>query len=59
MDKVCEQCRSPNIWVDATAVWCVTLQTWVLDQLFDHTECTECGGETHALDLKTNITEST
>ena len=57
MDKVCENCGSPDIWVDATAVWCVTFQTWVLDKVFDHTECNECG-ETEAMDLETNITES-
>lgn len=60
IDKVCGQCGSTNIWVDAAAVWCVTKQTWVLESLFDHTECGECCSRTQPKDeiLETSIIES-
>lgn len=41
--KVCSECDSENVWKDATAIWCVDTQQWVLSGVQDHEGCNDCG----------------
>ena len=44
--KVCANCGSEDVWVDAVAAWDVENQGWELASTFlEHAVCVECGGE--------------
>ena len=55
--KVCANCGSENVWVDATAAWDVENQGWELAfTSLDHAVCADCGGEGVALnDVNMNV----
>ena len=53
---VCDECESDRVLIDATAVWNVAQQKWVLGDTFDFSReyrphrCLECGDETNLVE---------
>jgi hypothetical protein len=43
---ICSNCKSENVNCDATAVWDVDKQDWVLIQTLPNEWCNDCDGET-------------
>ena len=43
--KVCENCGSENVMIDAYAAWCEEQQKWELHSVYDHGFCDDCDGE--------------
>lgn len=44
--KVCGECGSERVVIDAWAVWDVDKQDWVLDDILDNEYCRDCECET-------------
>lgn len=47
VQMVCSHCGSEDVKRDAWAEWDVEKQDWVLGQVFDHTHCDDCDGDTN------------
>ena len=43
--KQCSWCGSENVRLDAYAAWDAKTQQWVLEGLYDHGFCNDCGAE--------------
>lgn len=43
--KVCSECGSEDVLVDAYASWNYGKQKYELDSTYDNTFCNNCGGE--------------
>jgi hypothetical protein len=52
--KVCEECGSDNVYVEAYAEWDVDAQAWVLATKFDNCYCSSCDDENYC-DTETRI----
>jgi len=48
--KCCKYCGGENVSIDATARWNVDAQAWELAELFNNSDCDDCGGETTIVD---------
>jgi len=53
--QVCKHCGSPDIWVDACAVWSEQDQAWELSTVFDNAYCNDCEGETYIREVKESV----
>ena len=48
--KICKNCGGDNVRADAWAVWDVERQKWELGEIFQHTFCGDCDGDTTIID---------
>jgi len=50
VEKVCKNCGSDRVLVDAHAEWDVDTQQWELVHTYDHSFCKDCDSETTIVD---------
>ena len=43
IEKVCPECGSDSVIMDASAEWCASEQQWVLASTHEGAACGECG----------------
>lgn len=49
---VCKTCGGDQIYKDAMAMWDIEKQDWVLQTVYDHTDCADCDGECQVVEIK-------
>lgn len=54
---VCEECGSDNVQVEASAVWNVEEQQWVLLEINEHFDdyCVDCDDQRPLIDRRVNL----
>ena len=48
--KVCEECGSDNVTINANAEWDVETQSWELLSTYEHSWCSDCYDDINIID---------
>lgn len=52
MKKVCNQCGSEDVTVDASASWNEETNDWEIDTIWQNAYCNDCDGKCHIDDVE-------